>query len=155
MTRRGTWGLSSSTLRAKVLISINGMAVRRAVLVVVMACLVAGPFGSALAAHHVADADRAGEKLSATAASKAAAFDAEASSINASIPAVETKASGKLYDPVQPEPVADHDCHGCSMVAPHAPAGSLALFLRSTPELGPAYLNAGRSVPAEIRPPRA
>ncbi|MDI4657450.1 hypothetical protein [Xanthobacter autotrophicus] len=129
---------------------ITGPAFRRAVAVVVAACLVAGPFASTLAAHHVDDLDGAVKALSLEAAPTA-----DASHGNASMVEADAKVFGAAHDPAQPQPSADHDCHGCSMVVPHAPAGSVALRLRSTPQAAPVRLSAGRSVPADIRPPRA
>ncbi|UDQ88411.1 hypothetical protein LJE71_19445 [Xanthobacter autotrophicus] len=147
---------------AKVLLSITGPAFRRAVSVVVVACLVAGPFASALAAHHIFDVDGALGELAGTSValtgvgvSSTDLSRVDASIADPSLAAADAKAFGTAHDPAQPQPSADHDCHGCSMVVPYTPAASAALRLRSTPETAPARLSAGRSVPADIRPPRA
>lgn len=148
---------------AKVLMLITGSAFRRAVSVVVMACLVAGPFAGALAAHHIFDVDGALEELAGTSVAltgvDVSSIDlspAEASIVDPSLAAADAKAFSAAHDPAQPQPSADHDCHGCSIVVLHAPAASVALRLRSMPEeAAPARLSAGRSVPADIRPPRA
>lgn len=142
--------------------SIIGPAFRRAVSVVVVACLVAGPFASALAAHHIFDVDGALEELAGTSVAltgvDVSSIDlsrVETSIADPSLAAADAKAFGAAHDPAQPQPSADHDCHGCSMVVPHAPAASVALRLPSSPEVAPTRLSAGRSVPADIRPPRA
>ncbi|MFG1316146.1 hypothetical protein [Xanthobacter autotrophicus] len=148
---------------AKALLSITGPAFRRAVAVVVMACLVAGPFASALAAHHVFDVDGALEELAGTSVAltsiDVSSIDlspVEASIADPCLAAADAKVFGAAHDPAQPQPSADHDCHGCSMVVlPHAPAASVALRLRAVPEVPPAHLSTGRSVPTDIRPPRA
>ena len=147
---------------AKVLMSITGPAFRRAVAVVVMACLVAGPFASALAAHHIFDVDGALGELAGTSValtgvgvSSTDLSPVEASVADPSLAATDAKVFGAAHDPAQPQPASDHDCHGCSMVVPYTPAASEALRLPSTSEVAPTRLSAGRSVPADIRPPRA
>lgn len=130
---------------AKALESIKAPAFRRALSIVLMVCLIAGPIAGALASHHMQDADGAAKMQSREVAS----------STGTSVAELDAKAFGQVHDPAQPQPSADHDCHGCSMVVLHAPAGSETLRLRSTPEAAPARLSAGRSVPADIRPPRA
>ncbi|MET3354224.1 hypothetical protein V5F34_16770 [Xanthobacter autotrophicus] len=141
---------------------ITGSAFRRAVSVVVMACLVAGPFAGALAAHHIFDVDGALEELAGTSVAltgvDVSSLDlspVDASSSDPSLAAADAKVFGAAHDPAQPQPSADHDCHACAMALPDAPAASAVLRLRSTPVVLPTRLNAGRSVPADIRPPRA
>ncbi|MFG1371598.1 hypothetical protein V5F32_05445 [Xanthobacter oligotrophicus] len=147
---------------AKVLLSITGPAFRRALSVVVVASLVAGPFASAMAAHHVYDVDGALEELAATSVAltsvDVSSIDlspVEASIADPSLAATDAKVFGAAHDPAQPQPASDHDCHACAMAVPDAPAASMAQRLRSTPVVLPARLSAGRSVPADIRPPRA
>ena len=142
--------------------SINGPAFRRAVSVAVVACLVAGPFASALKAHHVFDVDGALEELAATSVAltsvDVASLDlspVEATSVDPVLAAADAKVFGAAHDPAQPQPSSDHDCHACAMAVPDVPVAGTALRVRSTPVVLPVRLTAGRSVPADSRPPRA
>ncbi|MCG5235799.1 hypothetical protein [Xanthobacter oligotrophicus] len=136
---------------AKVLLSITGPVFRRAVSVVVVACLVAslvaGSFASAMEEHHVYDVDGALEELAGTSVALASAdvssidlSPVEASIADPSLAAADAKVFGAAHDPAQPQPASDHDCHGCAMAVPDAPAAGTAQRLRSTPVVLPARL---------------
>jgi len=101
---------------------ITGSAFRRAVSVVVMACLVAGPFAGALAAHHIFDVDGALEELAGTSVAltgvDVSSIDlspAEASIVDPSLAAADAKAFSAAHDPASPS-------HPPTMTAMAAPS---------------------------------
>lgn len=110
------------------------LAFRQVVGIVVLLCLVFGPLGSAMATHHVDDADMAIAMSAGTPNPDAAK---SASDHGSSLPNI------------------DHDCHGCAIAVVPVPTDVFLARVASERDLTSEPLVIGQAPSAELRPPRA